>query len=97
MPGFLAVGFFEDEGRGGKVVLISAYAPHSGKPPQERASFFNDLTTLYSTTSANGAKVVLGDLNARLHQRYPGEDAIMGPHVFGNPAAVANPESNRAF
>ena len=40
---------------------------------------------------------VIGDFNARLHQRFPEEEHIMGLHVFGFPSAQYSLASNRSL
>ena len=82
---------------GGKVPVFSVYAPHNGKPYEERSNFYSELSCFMSSASGNGPKVALGDFNARLHVRQPGEDSILGEHIFGNPMAVHNTDSNRSL
>eukprot|EP00959_Pyramimonas_sp_CCMP1952_P145021 3036134-Pyramimonas_sp.AAC.1 len=80
--------------KGGKIVICSAYAPHSGKPPEDRQHYFQELTQFIGSLSCHGPVFLCGDLNARLHFQRPGEEAIIGRYVFGNPHAQHNPESN---
>ena len=98
------IGFIQHSGRvatlkvrtiGGKVAIINAYAPHSGKPYDERHDFYPDLSRVYSSTSAHGMEMVCGDLNARLHRRLGGEEDVLGPFVFGNAGAHLEEGSNR--
>ena len=77
------------------MVLFAAYAPHSGKPYLERQVFFNDLSDFVSKTSAHGPKIICGDLNARIYRRLPGEEQIMGTHIFENKAVQIKPDANR--
>ncbi|CAE8714752.1 unnamed protein product [Polarella glacialis] len=49
--------------RGGKIVIGSVYAPHSGKSPDERRQFFHDLSVFLTGMSSHGPKFVLGDFN----------------------------------
>ena len=81
--------------RGGKIALISAYAPHSGHPFDVRQTFFEDLGDMISNTSVNGLKLVAGDLNARLHRRLPGAEDIVGKFVFRDHRAELLHGSNR--
>ena len=37
--------------RGGKLALISAYDPHSGRPHDERQEFYNELSDFYRKVS----------------------------------------------
>ena len=82
---------------GGTLVVISAYAPQSGRPPAERQDFFHELQEVHKNAKAHGATLILGDLNARIHHTSPDEDDIFGPHVFGNPAAIHTATGNREF
>ena len=68
--------------------LISAYAPHNGHPYELRQAFFADLSESITKGQVHGPTLVLGDLNSRLHYRCPDEEAVMGPHAFGNAHAV---------
>jgi len=80
---------------GGKMVVFSAYAPHGRKPFEERQTFFTELHDAFNSTSSHGIKVIGGDLNARLHKRLAGEEAMLGEFVLGNPARVLEPGTNR--
>jgi exonuclease III len=64
--------------RGGKFGIISAYAPQSGRPFDERQSFFNDLADMHQSMSCNAGTIIAGDLNARLYDRAPGEEEFIG-------------------
>ena len=46
---------------GGKVAFFCTYAPHNLKPVAERMEFYEQLSDLYSRTSVNGGKYILGD------------------------------------
>jgi hypothetical protein len=52
---------------GGKINLITAYAPHSGYPYAERQRFFTELGDFENKLSAHGPNLILGDMNARLY------------------------------
>lgn len=80
---------------GGKMALISAYAPHSGWPFDSRQDFFHQLADMYQRTSINVPKLILGDLNARILRRLPGEGTIIGGPMFGTPTAALRLASNR--
>eukprot|EP00959_Pyramimonas_sp_CCMP1952_P187408 3918718-Pyramimonas_sp.AAC.1 len=58
---------------GGKAVIFSAYAPHSGYEFRRRFDFFTSLSEFVSTRSAHGPKLVLGDMNAKLYGQLDGE------------------------
>ena len=81
--------------RGGKVAIWSTYAPHEGRPPDERQAFYTDLGRHLGQSSTHGATLVCGDFNARIHKQNPDEQDIVGPHVFGNPSARHIPGGNR--
>jgi len=83
--------------RQGKVALFSAYAPPQtpNHPFEERQKFFNDLSTLFTSTSCNGPKLILGDLNARLHVILPGEENIIGPNIVQHASAQLHAHMNR--
>ena len=80
---------------GGKTAVFTAYAPQSGRQFSERLSFYQELAQFVSQSSCHGPKLVLGDFNARLCQREPGEEAIIGEYVFGNAPAPPNQNANR--
>ena len=98
------VGFMQSSNRlaclklrvsGGQVAIISAYAPHSGHSFDSRQLFFEQLGTMIDKTSANGMKVVMGDMNARLLSQLPGEEDCIGEHVLGTGRLRAELGSNR--
>ena len=68
--------------RGGKVVLISAYAPHGGHPYEDRNDFFSSLSDTYLRLSSHSQKNVIGDLNARVANVQPGKEHVVGPFLF---------------
>ena len=80
---------------GGKAVLVSAYAPHSGYNFAERQSFYHDLSEFAAKLSSHGPKIIFGDFNARLYRRMPGEEHIIGPNVFNNAEAIVKDDMNR--
>ena len=80
---------------GGKAAVVSAYAPHSGKDFLKRQSFFNELSDFVRKLSAHGPKLIMGDMNARLHEQFVGESLVVGPHVFASPGSDCKPDANR--
>ena len=72
--------------RGGKVGILTAYAPHNLKPYDERHNFYVNLSRLWEKTSVNGPKYISGDFNARIGSQRPGEGDIVGPFGFGRAA-----------
>ena len=81
--------------RGGKMSIITAYAPHSGYDFADRQSFFHSLSEFVHKQSVHGPKLVFGDLNARLFRQLPGEEHLIGPYVFENRVAKISPCANR--
>ena len=67
---------------GGKVGIISAYAPHDGHSFDKRQSFFEDLGSTYQRTSVNLGKFIFGDLNSSLFAQLPGEEPFIGDHLL---------------
>ena len=80
---------------GGKIGIISAYAPHGGYPFNSRQLFFDDLGRMFSRTSVNGLKLVFGDLNSRILKQVPGEELYFGEHVFGDASSLLKLGTNR--
>ena len=50
---------------GGKMVVCTVYAPHSGKPLESRHVFFKGLDAWISKQSRHGPILVMGNFNAR--------------------------------
>ena len=61
-------------------------APHNLKPLPERVQFYDNLEDAVAQVSSNGPKLILGDLNARIGQKRPGEESILGDFRFGREA-----------
>jgi len=72
---------------GGKVGVITGYAPHNLKPYHERHDFYVNLARLWENTSVNGCRYFFGDFNARIGFQKPGEHAVFGPFGFRYEAA----------
>ena len=81
----------------GRIAITCAYAPHNGHPVRNRSRFFSQLSQFHASISVNGPKFLFGDLNSRIHVRRAGEHEIIGPYVFGDPAAVCSITKNRSF
>ena len=45
----------------------------------------------------HGLRIIVGDLNARLHKIKAGEKNILGPYVFGNEHAADDLLGNRSL
>ena len=80
---------------GGKVVFVSAYAPHSGKPYIERQAFYRNISSFASNLSSHGPKFLMGDWNARLYRAMPGDGGCIGPYIFSDENAICQTEANR--
>ena len=80
---------------GGSACFISAYAPHDGKNLTIRADFFHDLAAFTARCRTHGPTYVVGDLNARLHVRFPSEEQVVGNHFFKIPSAKLDGHDNR--
>ena len=68
--------------KGGKLAIISAYAPHAGHPFDERQRFFDDLGDMHQALSCNGGCIIAGDMNSRLYERLPTENKFIGDYAF---------------
>ena len=71
--------------KGGKAVIINTYAPHNGHDYQLRQQYFSALADVSSSMSAYGLKLIVGDLNSRIHNNIGGEDQVFGEFCFGDP------------
>ena len=80
---------------GGKVALISAYAPHAGRPFEERFGFFQQLCGFWRSISVNGPRICFGDFNSRLYCKLAGEEDHIGQFYFQNRMATLRPDLNR--
>ena len=83
--------------KGGKTVIINAYAPHNGYDFQVRQQYFSQLSEVVANSSSFGLKLVVGDLNARIHNNIGGEREVFGQYCFGDPRynPEQHPDSNR--
>ena len=79
--------------------IINAYAPHGGYSYDTRQMFFSQLGQVLDDTNSFGLKLVVGDLNSRIHRCCHGEEDLFGQYCFGkacyNPGS--HPEYNREF
>ena len=80
---------------GGILGLITAYAPHNLKSLAERFDFYVALDDTCRMCKANLGKVVAGDFNARIGQRRPLEEEVLGDHCFGREASHRVEAPNR--
>ena len=67
---------------GGLFTLFGVYAPHEGRPLDERNDFHNDLADCIANAARSGPLGVCGDLNCHLNYRLAGEEAALGPYLF---------------
>ena len=82
----------------GTLTIESAYSPHSGHAVYVRQHFFTDLRGIIRAPTNHSTMIILGDFNARLLRSLPGEDGIIGPHVFHGPGCSAeSTTSNKHF
>lgn len=65
--------------------------------PRESVTSQRDNRFTMNKLSCHGPKIVFGDMKAKLHTPRPGEEDIMGPYAFGNPAAAEDPLANRSL
>ena len=73
--------------QGGKMNVLTAYAPHTGYDFSDRQIFFFALAEFVNKQSAHGPKLICGDFNARLFTQLPGEEDVIGPYVYENQGA----------
>ena len=80
---------------GGCVAVFTVLAPHNLKPTPEKVEFYDALGDCSRKVSVNGGRIYFGDMNARIGQRYPGEEAYLGDFCFGREAVHKVDVSNR--
>ena len=80
---------------GGKLRLLSAYAPHSGYRFQARKAFFDELERAWKLSSQHCTTVALGDLNAKLFHRALGDEDVIGEFFFRSPMRKDMSQTNR--
>ena len=70
--------------RGGILNIITAYAPHGGYDYEERREFFDQLTKAWPAPNKHTTTIACGDFNARLYDREPGDEDVIGEFFFQN-------------
>ena len=84
---------------GGILKLLTCYAPHSGKQYSVRKQFYSELLQNWKTPPLNTSTIVLGDFNAKLFRRQPGEEEdeedFLGDFVFETPFRTTARSSKR--
>ena len=72
------------QNHGPDIRFINHYAPHSGRPHEEKTHHWETLQNILDRQSRNIPTYILGDTNARLHGRISEvENECVGRHVFG--------------
>ncbi|RLN98610.1 hypothetical protein BBJ28_00008321 [Nothophytophthora sp. Chile5] len=66
----------------GHVNVVTAYAPHSGRPLTEVDTFYADLRAVMDQFSRRDITFITGDFNAKLGRRVQGE-TFLGRHARG--------------
>lgn len=66
-----------------KISLMQTYAPHQGRPVQEKEDFYEELQLLYDRMP-DGIKLIMGDLNAHVGERYNGVEQVIGEWSVGD-------------
>jgi len=79
----------------GTLQILSVYAPHSGRSYDIRKHFFDELLSCWKSPNLHSCTMVLGDFNAKLYHRLPGEEEVLGDYVFDSPFSRALPTSSR--
>ena len=82
---------------GGRFSVVGVYAPHEGRPLEEREAFYEPLSVILHSLSRDGPISICGDLNCKLNFRLAGEDNILGPYLFnrGQPGPPGGELQNR--
>ena len=68
---------------GGPIKFTNYYAPQSGRPPNERTKFYDEMSDKISKGKKYVKNIYLGDFNARLHGRRRHEEGVVGNFIFG--------------
>jgi len=64
--------------------IVMAYAPHSGKPGEEKGSFWNEVFHLVSCIPQNEIVVLAGDVNGHVGSSNVGYDGKHGGFGYGD-------------
>jgi len=68
----------------GLLNVLVVYAPHCGKPEEEKESFWNDLLHLVSCMPQNEMVVLAGDMNGHVGSSNVGYDGPHGGFGYGD-------------
>ena len=72
--------------KGRKYYIMNLYAPHSGRPNDEKHNFWDLLSRQCEAHDGSTPCFIVGDMNARIHGRQVFEFDIMRHHTFGRGA-----------
>ena len=67
---------------GNPLAILSAYMPHAASNEINRLAAWEEMANRIGEISDNMSVVVLGDFNAAIHARKPGEEECLGPHIW---------------
>jgi len=68
----------------GLLNVLMIYAPHSGKPEEEKESFWNEVFYLVSCIPQNEMIVLAGDINGHVGSSNVGYDGTHGGFSYGD-------------
>jgi len=68
----------------GLLNVLTVYAPHSGKPEEEKESFWNELFHLVSCIPQNEMVTLAGDMSEHVGSSNVGYDGTHGGFGYGN-------------
>ena len=68
---------------GGPIKFVNHYAPQSGRPPNERTKFFDQMNKDITEQKGHQKVFYLGDYNAQIHGRREHEEDVLGRFIFG--------------
>ena len=68
----------------GLLNLLTAYAPHTGKPEEKKERFWNELFHLVSCIPQNEMVVLAGDMNGHVGSSNAGYDGTHGGFGYGD-------------
>ena len=83
--------------RRGRATFFNAYAPHGGHDYNVRQTHYSEVGRICSSTNSFGVKVLVGNMNAKIHNNIGGEGSAFGEHCFGNEGydPQIHPDANR--
>ena len=80
---------------GGILMIHNVYVPHDGHSLEVRQHTFAELSRETKARSEHQTTLVLGDFNAQLGSRKPGEEDCVGPYMFEKQLKPKNVVTNR--